>query len=230
MIHSCAMRVLLTGGLFCLVCLAPVGAAAQRGATGPVAQLNAEAKALSETDPARLLSLAQQAQATARAAKDLRGEAEALNLIAYAYRNQSQLELARKHATESSRLFAQAGDDYGEAQGLNTLGLVYFVMNDFANALAAFQRGLAIRERADDMHAIAVPLNSIGLVEAQTQPLKRLWPICASCKKIRDDNGYWTQVEAYVSAHSSAEFTHSICPSCFDGLHPDHHHHEQPPS
>ena len=48
-------------------------------------------------------------------------------------------------------------------------------------------------------------------------------PICAWCKKIRDDQGYWTQVEAYVARHSKAEFTHCICPSCRDHkLHPDH--------
>jgi len=44
MIHSCAMRMLLAGGLFCVVCLTPMSAAAQRGAPGPVAQLNAEAE------------------------------------------------------------------------------------------------------------------------------------------------------------------------------------------
>jgi hypothetical protein len=48
----------------------------------------------------------------------------------------------------------------------------------------------------------------------RVQTLKGLLPICAWCKKIRDDNGYWTQVEAYVTNHSAAEFTHSICPSC----------------
>ena len=56
------------------------------------------------------------------------------------------------------------------------------------------------------------------------QTLKGLLPICASCKKIRDDNGYWTQVERYVAEHSAAEFTHSICPSCFEGLYPEHSH------
>jgi hypothetical protein len=54
--------------------------------------------------------------------------------------------------------------------------------------------------------------------------LKGLLPICASCKKIRDDNGYWTQVERYVAEHSAAEFTHSICPTCFEGLYPEHSH------
>lgn len=54
----------------------------------------------------------------------------------------------------------------------------------------------------------------------RVQTLRGLLPICASCKNIRDDNGYWTQVEAYVAAHSSAEFTHSICPDCAEKLYP----------
>ena len=50
---------------------------------------------------------------------------------------------------------------------------------------------------------------------AQVQQLRGLLPICVHCKKIRDDQNYWHQVETYISAHSAAEFTHSICPSCF---------------
>lgn len=51
--------------------------------------------------------------------------------------------------------------------------------------------------------------------------LKGFIPICASCKKIRDDKGYWTQVEQYVADHSEAEFTHSICPDCAKKLYPE---------
>ena len=47
--------------------------------------------------------------------------------------------------------------------------------------------------------------------------LRGLVPICAQCKKIRDDRGYWQQVETYVHEHSEAEFTHSLCPACTDG-------------
>ena len=46
-------------------------------------------------------------------------------------------------------------------------------------------------------------------------------PICASCKKIRDDKGYWNQIEAYIRDHSEAEFSHSICPECAKKLYPD---------
>ncbi len=45
-------------------------------------------------------------------------------------------------------------------------------------------------------------------------------PICASCKMIRDDKGYWQQIEAYIRDHSDAEFTHSICPDCVKKLYP----------
>ena len=50
--------------------------------------------------------------------------------------------------------------------------------------------------------------------------LHGLLPICAWCKRIRDDQGYWSQVEAYVHAHTEADFTHGICPDCFEKLRP----------
>jgi len=46
-------------------------------------------------------------------------------------------------------------------------------------------------------------------------------PICSNCKKIRDDKGYWKQIESYIRDHSDAEFSHSICPDCTDKLYPD---------
>ena len=50
----------------------------------------------------------------------------------------------------------------------------------------------------------------------EIRTLRGLVPICAYCKKIRDDDGYWSQVEKYVSDHSEARFTHGICPGCFE--------------
>ena len=51
--------------------------------------------------------------------------------------------------------------------------------------------------------------------------LKGLLPICAICKKIRDDKGYWNQIGAYVRDHSDAEFSHSICLDCAETLYPE---------
>ena len=56
---------------------------------------------------------------------------------------------------------------------------------------------------------------------SKVKTLSGMLPICSSCKKIRDDEGYWHQVESYVKAHSEAEFTHGICPDCMHKLYPD---------
>ncbi|MBF0508621.1 MAG: PAS domain S-box protein [Deltaproteobacteria bacterium] len=56
---------------------------------------------------------------------------------------------------------------------------------------------------------------------AEVRTLSGLLPICASCKKIRDDQGYWTQIETYIRAHSQADFTHGICPDCARRLYPE---------
>jgi len=53
---------------------------------------------------------------------------------------------------------------------------------------------------------------------ANVKTLRGLIPICASCKKIRDDKGYWSQVEVYVRDRSEAEFSHGICPDCMKKL------------
>jgi PAS domain S-box-containing protein len=58
---------------------------------------------------------------------------------------------------------------------------------------------------------------------AGIRTLKGLLPICSSCKKVRDDKGYWNQIEAYVSEHSEAEFTHGICPECAQKLYPGYY-------
>ncbi len=56
---------------------------------------------------------------------------------------------------------------------------------------------------------------------AEVKALRGILPICASCKKIRDDAGYWQQVEDYVHAHSEARFSHGVCPECMKELYPD---------
>lgn len=58
-----------------------------------------------------------------------------------------------------------------------------------------------------------------GLTKFKT--LRGLIPICASCKRIRDEEGSWRQVEEYVCEHSGAEFSHGICPDCIKRLYPE---------
>ncbi len=54
----------------------------------------------------------------------------------------------------------------------------------------------------------------------QVRTLKGLIPICASCKKIRNDGGYWEQIEVYIAEHSDADFSHGLCPDCMRRLYP----------
>ena len=56
---------------------------------------------------------------------------------------------------------------------------------------------------------------------AEIKQLRGIIPICASCKKIRDDEGYWHMVEAYIQDHSEAQFSHGICPECFNKVYPE---------
>lgn len=56
---------------------------------------------------------------------------------------------------------------------------------------------------------------------ANSKVLRGLLPICASCKKIRNQDGYWQPVETYIEEHSEAQFTHGICPDCATRLYPE---------
>jgi hypothetical protein len=51
---------------------------------------------------------------------------------------------------------------------------------------------------------------------AQVRVLRGLLPMCAWCKKVRDDAGYWNQLEAYIHDHTEAKFSHGICPDCLE--------------
>ena len=72
------------------------------------------------------------------------------------------------------------------------------------------------KEQEDREHLIVELRDALGNV----RKLSGLLPICASCKKIRDDEGYWNQVETYLMEHTSVQFTHGICPECSEKLYP----------
>ena len=58
-------------------------------------------------------------------------------------------------------------------------------------------------------------------LEKEIKDLKKIFPICSSSKNIRDDEGYWHQVESYIRDYFDAEFSHSICPACTKKLYPE---------
>jgi DNA-binding response OmpR family regulator len=72
--------------------------------------------------------------------------------------------------------------------------------------IVELQRGLADRVR------------QLEDALAQVKQLKGLLPICCYCKKVRDDQNYWQQVEKYISVHSDVQFSHGICPGCWESV------------
>lgn len=74
---------------------------------------------------------------------------------------------------------------------------------------------------------LAAKVRELQEAMAQIKTLSGIVPICSSCKKIRDDAGYWRQVEIYVSEHTGATFTHGICPDCMAKLYPEYATHRE---
>lgn len=87
---------------------------------------------------------------------------------------------------------------------------------------------IQIREEMSEKREKLITELNVTLDELKL--LKGILPICSYCKKIRDDEGYWEQVETYISRHSEAEFSHGICPECMETrqlFSPRHRAHEQ---
>ncbi len=105
-------------------------------------------------------------------------------------------------------LTAKADTD-SVVNGFN-VGAVDYIIKPFRKAelLARVSTHLDLRRSKKDLQK--------ALDEVQT--LRGIVPICASCKKIRDDDGYWNTLEKYIETHSLAEFSHGICPGCTEKL------------
>ena len=78
---------------------------------------------------------------------------------------------------------------------------------------------LKIRERTQDLEKTVAELQN---ALSEVKSLSGLLPICSHCKKIRNDEGYWQEVESYIHAHSEARFSHSICRDCAKKYYPDY--------
>lgn len=82
------------------------------------------------------------------------------------------------------------------------------------------QIGLFLSRRRVEMERERL-LGELQEAMASIKTLRGLLPICAACKKVRDDSGYWNRIEDYLRDRSEAEFTHGICPECARKMHPD---------
>jgi len=94
---------------------------------------------------------------------------------------------------------------------LNDVGAVETVICTSKNITKRKLAEVALKKEHDKL------LNALKEIKT----LAGLLPICASCKKIRDDKGYWNQIEGYIQQHSNAQFSHAICPACAKKLYPD---------
>ena len=92
-------------------------------------------------------------------------------------------------------------------------------IGDMARALNIFKKNVIQRRKAEaEKEKLIVELEQ---TLSNVKQLSGLLPICAHCKKIRDDRGYWNQIESYIREHSEAEFSHSICQECAEKFYPD---------
>lgn len=78
-----------------------------------------------------------------------------------------------------------------------------------------------ITERKKREEKLKLLLSDLQKELEEIKTLKGIVPICANCKKIRDDEGYWEQVESYLAKHTEAKFSHGICPDCMRQLYPE---------
>ena len=67
-------------------------------------------------------------------------------------------------------------------------------------------------------HALADRVAELEASMSREKHLRGLLPMCSYCKKVRDDDNYWQQVEQYISKHSDAEFSHGVCPECYESI------------
>jgi methyl-accepting chemotaxis protein len=92
-------------------------------------------------------------------------------------------------------------------------------IGEMARSVEKFQedRRLLVRTQKDLRQNVAELEKALDEIKT----LRGIIPICSSCKKIRDDKGYWNRIETYISKHSEADFSHSLCPACVKKLYPD---------
>lgn len=132
------------------------------------------------------------------------------------------LRSLKESTTESPAIVLQTVED-DEVLGMEALELGaqdYLVKGNLNAALLlkavryAIQRQGMLREKDRLVNELKDALRNV-------QILQGLLPICSGCKRIRNDNGYWQQVEEYFTRHSNAKFSHGICPECVKSICPE---------
>ena len=145
-------------------------------------------------------------------------------LLDYRLRGHTGLDLLNDLTTENYKvpiiLLTGQGDHDVDIEAMNAGAMDFLVKGEIdSKSLERSIRYAMMRNHVEKEHEKLI----LELEEAleRIKTLDGLLPICAHCKKIRDDSGYWNQIERYITTHSKAEFSHSICPTCTQQLYPD---------
>ena len=98
-----------------------------------------------------------------------------------------------------------------------------YPLQDGDRVIGTLTRIEDVTDRVRREKEMQATIDELNQALKQVKTLSGMIPICANCKKIRDDQGYWNQVEAYLSDHSDVQFSHSICPECAKKLYPEYY-------
>lgn len=144
--------------------------------------------------------------------------------------------LADRDESPSSVMLTASGNEIAAVQAMKAGASDYLVKDPdgvYLDLLPAVvlqvlhQREME-RERREYEEERERLISELKQALASVKTLRGLLPICASCKKIRDDEGYWSQIESYVREHSEAEFSHGLCPDCAHELYGDYYREPEP--
>ena len=123
-------------------------------------------------------------------------------------------------------MLTSLNDDDSQIKGLQ-FGAVDYITKPFKLEIleARIKTQLELKKSKDELKTLLDEMEHLvtELTDAlaNIKTLKDLLPICANCKKVRDDQGYWSQVDSYIMKHTDTKVSHSICPDCAKKLYPD---------
>lgn len=160
-------------------------------------------------------------------AKDLIGQPISI-LMPQRFREAHERGMARVVASGESRLINETVELFGITKDGHEFP-IELSLSSWESGSEKFYTGMIrdISERKLHEKELNQLIGSLKESLAQVRQLSGMLPICASCKKIRDDKGYWNQIEEYIRHHSEAEFSHGICPDCSQKLYPEYHRQKQ---
>jgi response regulator of citrate/malate metabolism len=130
------------------------------------------------------------------------------------------LTIRRRPGPFPIMLMTSYGNEQVAVEAIKSGALDYVVKSPEAFADMPHTVARALREwnlLTERREAVAAQKQLIAKLEdalSKVKTLSGLLPICSGCNKIRDDHGYWSQVEGYIQEHTDAQFTHGLCPDC----------------